>query len=274
MDQRLSRREFLAASAAAGYALAVQPISAETIHTEASGLVAGEVLIRSGDREIPAYRARPESGQRFPLVLVVHEIFGVHEHIRDVCRRLARAGFFAVAPDLYVRQGDVSKQPDIASVLDVVRRVPDSQVMADLDATLGWAETHAAGKGTPAFVTGFCWGGRIVWLYCAHSSRVSAGAAWYGRLVGEPRPETPTHPVDLAGRLRTPVLGLYGAEDGGIPLDTVERMRAALPPEGGSEIVVYPGAPHGFHADYRGSYRPEAAQDGWKRMLAWFGEHE
>jgi carboxymethylenebutenolidase len=199
----------------------------------------------------------------------------VHEHIKDVCRRFAKAGCFAVAPELYARQGDVAGLKDIREIVaKVVDKVPDAQVMSDLDATLAWAAKSGTADTTRATVTGFCWGGRITWLYAAHNPTLKAGVAWYGRLVGEPTELQPKHPVDVAARLRVPVLGLYGGKDEGIPLDTVERMRTALAAgKSGSEIVVYPDAPHGFHADYRPSYREATAKQAWQRALDWFAAH-
>ena len=276
-EPRLSRRVLLVSgAAAAGYALAAGPLRADPIRTDATGLVAGLVEIPVGDRTIPAYRARPEGTGPFPVVLVVHEIFGLHEYIRDVCRRLAHAGFLALAPDLYVRQGDPAALPDVDAILaQIVMRVGDAQVMADLDAAARFAVASERGDPKRIFATGFCWGGRIVWLYAAHSRELVAGAAWYGRLEGQARPETPEHPIDLADRPLQPVLGLYGAEDAGIPVASVFAMRKKLAEaRAGSEIVVFPGAPHGFHADYRDSYRPMAAEEGWRRMLAWFREQE
>lgn len=270
-----TRRELLRTGAvAAGYALAAGPVRAEAVRTDATGLVAGMVEIPVADRRIPAYRARPEGAGPFPVVLVVPEIFGLHEYIRDVCRRLARSGYLAVAPDLYAREGDPTRKPSVDAILqEIVARVPDAQVMSDLDATATWAGSDA-GKPGALFVTGFCWGGRITWLYAAHSRALVAGAAWYGRLTGTVGEKTPEHPIDLAGRLHAPVLGLYGAEDAGIPLDGVFAMRKLLASGGSaSEIVVFPGAPHGFHADYRESYRPMPAEEGWRRMLEWFRRH-
>ncbi len=271
----ITRREFVVTTLAAGFALAVQPVAAETIMTETTGLIAGEVRIPTGDGVIPAYRAMPAGKHAFPVVLVVHEIFGVHEYIKDVCRRMAKLGHLAVAPELFARQGDVSKMPDITDILSkVVAKVPDGQVMSDLDATVGWAVTTGAGDVSKLGITGFCWGGRIVWLYAAHSSKLTAGVAWYGRLAGAPNQLQPRHPIDVAGSLKAPVLGLYAEDDAGIPLDTVEQMRRALQGAGSpSEIIVYPGAPHGFHADYRPSYRKEAAADGWQRLQKWFERH-
>jgi carboxymethylenebutenolidase len=270
-----TRRTFVTSMLASGFAVAVQPVSAQTINTDTRGLVAGEVKVPVKDGEIPAYRAMPENGGLHPVVLVVQEIFGVHEHIKDICRRLAKSGYFAVAPELYARQGDVSRLKDIQEILTtVVAKVPDAQVMSDLDATLAWAASTGHADASRAAITGFCWGGRIVWLYAAHNPSLKAGAAWYGRLVGQASELTPRHPVDVAPSLEVPVLGLYGGADQGIPQSTVEQMRAALERgNSGSQIVVYEDAPHGFNADYRPSYRKEAATDGWKRMLAWFKAH-
>ena len=270
-----TRRAFVMTGLASGFALAVRPVSAQTIQTAAAGLNAGEVKIPVPDGELPGYRAMPKTGGPFPLVLVVQEIFGVHEHIRDICRRLALQGFMAVAPELYARQGDVSGLQDIQEIFSkVVSKVPDAQVMADLDAAMAWAAGTGAADAARLAVTGFCWGGRITWLYCAHNPQVKAGVAWYGRLVGQAAELQPWHPVDVASKLRVPVLGLYGGKDQSIPLESVERMRAALERgSSGSEIVVYPDAPHGFHADYRPSYRRDSAEDGWRRMLDWFARH-
>ena len=268
-----TRREFVVTALAAGFALAARPVSAQTmITTDTSGLEAGEVKIPTVDGQIPAYRAMPGSVGPFPVVLVVQEIFGVHEHIKDLCRRFAKLGYFAVAPELYARQGDVSKMIDIQEIVSsVVAKVPDAQVMTDLDATVDWAEKSGKGDVKRLGTTGFCWGGRIVWLYAAHSARLKAGVAWYGRLVGQANDLTPQYPLDLVSDLKAPVLGLYGGADQGIPNETVEKMRAALKDAGKpSEIILYPDTPHGFHADYRPSYRKEQAQDGWKRLQEWF----
>jgi len=217
----------------------------------------------------------PSKGRAFPVVVVVQEIFGVHEHIKDVCRRLAKLGYLAVAPELYARQGAVSKLTDVNDIITkVVSKVPDAQVMADLDATVAWVKESGEGNVEKLGVTGFCWGGRIVWLYAAHNPRAKAAVAWYGRLVGKPSELQPKHPIDIAASLKVPVLGLYGGDDQGIPLDTVEQMRKALQEAGSpSEIVVYPNTPHGFYADYRASYRKEQAEDGWRRLQAWFKQH-
>jgi carboxymethylenebutenolidase len=260
---------------ASGFALAVQPVSAQTITTDTTGLIAGEVKIPVADGEIPAYRAMPEKGKSFPVVLVVQEIFGVHEHIKDMCRRFAKLGHVAIAPELYSRQGDVSKITNINEIISkVVSKVPDAQVMSDLDAAVVWARKSAKGDPNKLAITGFCWGGRIVWLYAAHNPQLKAGVAWYGRLVGSPDELHPTNPVDIAAQLKAPVLGLYGAKDTGIPQDTIEKMRAAIKAAGGkSEIVVYPNAGHGFNADYRSGYDKEAAQDGFRRLQEWFKKY-
>ncbi len=265
----------MAANLAAGFAAAVPPVDAQAIHTDVRGLHAGEVRIPAHDGEIPAYHARPTGEGPFPIVLVVHEIFGVHEHIQDICRRLAKQGYLAVAPVLFSRIGDVSKIPDIREIMaQVVGRTPDAQILSDLDAALDWAVQSGKGDGARAAITGFCWGGRITWLYCAHNGKLKAGVAWYGRLEGAVTEMHPRYPVDVTAALRVPVLGLYGGADQGIPLESVERMRAALNAAGSkSEIVVFPGAPHAFFADYRPHYRPDAAADGWQRMLAWFVVH-
>ena len=271
----LTRREFVVTTLATGFALAVQPVSAQTITTDTNGLIAGEVKIPVADGEIPAYRAMPEKGKSFPVVLVVQEIFGVHEHIKDMCRRFAKLGHVAIAPEMYSRQGDVSKITNINEIISkVVAKVPDSQVMSDLDAAVAWAKKSAKGDANKLAITGFCWGGRIVWLYAAHNPQLKAGVAWYGRLVGSPDELHPTHPVDIAAQLKAPVLGLYGGKDTGIPQDTIEKMRAAVKAAGGkSEIVVYPNAGHGFNADYRPGYDKDAAQDGIRRLQEWFKKY-
>jgi carboxymethylenebutenolidase len=267
-----SRRQFVVTSLAAGFAAAVQPVTADTITTDSKGLEAGEVKIPVKDGEIPAYRAMPDKGGPFPVVLVVQEIFGVHEHIKDVCRRFAKLGYLAVAPEMYARQGDVSKLTDIQEIISkVVSKVPDAQVMSDLDAAVAWAKKSGKGDTAKLAITGFCWGGRIVWLYAAHNPNLKAGVAWYGRLIGQADELHPKHPVDLAGDLKAPVLGLYGGKDAGIPVSTVEQMRKAVKDANKTaEIVVYPDAQHGFHADYRPSYNKERAEEGWKRLLEWF----
>lgn len=271
-----TRRKFMITTAlAAGFALAVHPISAQVITTDSESLVAGTVMIAVSDGEIPAYRAMPATGENFPIVLVVQEIFGVHEHIQDVCRRFAKLGYLAIAPEMFARQGDVSQLSDVQEIISqVVSKVPDEQALSDLDAAVDWAKTSSKGNPDKLGITGFCWGGRMVWLYAAHNPNVDAGVAWYGRLVGESKPLTPQHPIDIAADLKVPVLGLYGGNDQGIPNETVEKMQEALKAgNSGSEIILYPDAPHAFFADYRPSYRKEAAEDGWQRLQAWFKEH-
>jgi len=279
-DLPVNRRQVLIGTLASGFALAVRPVGAATITTSADGLVAGEVRIPvRGGEQIPGYRAMPVRAAgftgRFPTVLVVEEIFGVHEHIRDVCRRFAHQGYCAIAPELFARQGDVSSMSDINEILkSVVSKTPDAQVLADLDDTLTYIAGTGDGDPGHCAITGFCWGGRISWLYAAHMPTLRAAVAWYGRLTGDATELQPTQPIDYAATLKVPVLGLYGGADQGIPQDSVEKMRAALARgSSGSEIIVYPDTPHGFNADYRPSYREAAAKDGWARALAWFEAH-
>jgi carboxymethylenebutenolidase len=270
-----SRRDFVRTGLGSGFAAAVLPVASQTlVKTDGAGLDAGEVSIPVGDYKLRAYRAVPAGKARAPVVLVVSEIFGVHEYIADVARRFAKLGYFAIAPDLFLRQGDATTYTDIPRLqAEIITKVPDAQVMGDLDASVAWAQAQGADTSRLG-VTGFCWGGRITWLYSAHNPALKAGVAWYGRLVGNASVLTPAHPVDLAARLNAPVLGLYGGQDPGIPLDTVDKMKSALAAGSAaarqSELVVYPDAPHAFHADYRPSYRKDAAEDGWKRCLAWF----
>jgi carboxymethylenebutenolidase len=273
-----NRRDFVRTGVGSGFAAAVLPTLAQSaIKTPTDGLTTGEVTIPVGDFRMPAFRAAPAGKTGLPVVLVVSEIFGVHEYIADVARRFARLGYLAIAPELFVRQGDASGYGEIAKLIaEVISKVPDEQVMADLDATLRWAGANG-GDTARTGITGFCWGGRITWLYGAHNPGVKAGVAWYGRLVGQSTPLTPKHPVDVTAALAGPVLGLYGGQDPGIPLDTVDKMKVALGQGSAaakkSEFVVYPEAPHAFHADYRPSFRKEAAEDGWKRCVAWFKAH-
>jgi carboxymethylenebutenolidase len=270
-------RDLVTAWLPQGFAKIVQPIASTTIATDTQGLVAGEVKIQTMTGAVPAYRALPEKGGKLPLVLVVQEIFGVHEHIKDVCRRLAKLGYFAIAVDLYHRQGDVTRFTDNQEIFaKVVNHVPDSQVMSDLDAAVVYAASTGKADTSRLGITGFCWGGRITWTYCVHNPSVKAGVAWYGRLVAPSKaPLQPAYPVELAPHLKVPVLGLYGGEDASIPVANVEQMRGALQSAGNttSEIVVYDGAPHAFYADYRPNYRRQAAEDGWKRMQAWLRKH-
>lgn len=277
-DRGVSRRAAVAGTVLGStFALSVQPVQAQTmITTPADGLVAGEVKVKAKDgKDLAAYRAMPASGTGFGTILVVQEIFGVHAHIADICRRFAKAGYYAIAPELYFRQGDPKGYTDIPKLIsEVVAKVPDQQVMDDLDSCVAFAKGEGKADIAKLGITGFCWGGRITWLYDAHNPAVKAAVAWYGRIVGGSTALTPRHPIDLAKALNGPVLGLYGGADTGIPNDTVDKMRAALK-EGSaaakkSEIVTYPDAPHAFNADYRPSYRKGPAEDGWKRALAWF----
>ena len=272
------RRDFVRAAVGSGFAAAVLPVTAQTIRTDSAGLSVGEVTIHVSEFKMPAYRAMPAAGVgasgQLPVVLVVSEIFGVHEHIADVARRFARLGYLAIAPELFVRQGDAQSYGEVGKLVsEVIAKVPDAQVMTDLDACVAWAGANG-GDTRRLAVTGFCWGGRITWLYTAHNPAVKAGVAWYGQLQGTPSALKPANPIDLVGALNAPVLGLYGAEDSGIPVAAVDQMKAALAGSTNaaakqSQFVVYPGAPHAFHADYRPSYRRDAADDGWKRCIAW-----
>jgi carboxymethylenebutenolidase len=270
-----SRRDFARTSVGAGFAAAVLPIQAQSeVRTPSTGLTTGEVTIPVGDFKLPAYRAMPAGQSNLPVVLVVSEIFGVHEHIADVARRFAQRGYLAIAPEPFVRQGDAASYGEIAKLMaEVIAKVPDAQVMGDLDACVAWARTNG-GDASRLGITGFCWGGRITWLYSAHNAGVKAGVAWYGRLAGAKNALQPAHPVDIAAQLKAPVLGLYGGKDTGIPLDQVEQMKTALAAGSAaakkSEFVVYPDAPHAFHADYRPSYQKAPAENGWQRCLAWF----
>ena len=273
-----TRRTALKAAVGVGYAAAVSPIMAQTaIKTPADGLTAGDVTIDVNGFKMPAYRAAPAGKTNLPVVLILSEIFGVHEYIADTARRFAKAGYLAIAPELFVRQGDAQSYGEMAKLIaEVISKVPDAQVMADLDATVAWASTQG-GNLNKVGVTGFCWGGRQTWLYAAHSKHIKAGVAWYGRLVGNATPLTPVHPVDVVAKLNGPVLGLYGGADTGIPVNTVAQMQNALATGSkaaqASTFVLYPDAPHAFHADYRPSYRKPAADDGWQRALAWFKAH-
>lgn len=266
-----SRRGFLVTTLPAGFALAVQPVSGQTITTNTDGITAGEVKVPVADGEMPAYRAFPNKGKNFPVVVVVQEIFGVHEHIKDLCRRLAKKGHYAIAPALFARQGDPAKIQDMqVLVRDIVSKVPDAQVMTDIDSTLAFADRNE-GNGKKAAITGFCWGGRIVWLYAVHNPKIKAGAAWYGRMEGQSSPLQPNHPIDFASKLKVPILGLYGGKDQGIPQSSIGKMREALKAgTSKSNIILYASAQHGFNADYRPSYGKVDAEDAWARMLAWF----
>jgi len=266
-----TRRGFVATALGVGFAMAAGPAVAQTaITTPADGLTAGEVKIG----ELAAYRAMPAGGSNLPTILVVSEIFGVHEYIADVCRRLAKQGYLAIAPELFARYGDPRKITSVQDILaGIIGKVHDKDVATDLDACVNWAKSNG-GDTARLGITGFCWGGRQTWLYSAHNPNVKAGVAWYGRIDGEVNERTPKWPLDIAGDIKGAVLGLYGGADQGIPLEDVDSMQMALKKAGGkSQIHVYPDAPHAFHADYRGTYRKEAAEDGWKRLLAWFKQH-
>jgi len=271
----LSRRALVVSALATGFALAVRPVRADTvIATDTAGLDAGETRIPSGGVELPAYYAMPAAGRHHPVVLIVQEIFGVHEHIRDLCRRFAKRGYLAVAPELYARQGDVHGLADFKDIMPIVQRVPDAQVMGDLDAAVAWAAATGKADTRRLAITGFCWGGRIVWLYAAHNPHLKAGAAWYGRLTGDVTELQPQNPVDVAAGLKAPVLGLYGGKDRGIPPESIAAMRAALKrAHVATRIEVFPEAEHGFNADYRPSYNAAAATQAWADMLAWFHRH-
>ena len=267
----LSRRGFVKTAVGSGFAAAVLPVTAQTIKTDSEGLSVGEVTIPVGDFKMPAYSARPAGKTGLPVILVVSEIFGVHEHIADIARRFAKLGYLAIAPELFVRQGDAQSYGEIAKLVsEVIAKTPDAQVMGDLDASVAWAKANG-GDVSRLGITGFCWGGRTTWMYAAHNPAVKAAVAWYGPVARAYYPGDKTA-LDVAGRIKAAVLGLYGAADGGIPNDTVEKMRDALKAAGNtrSEFVLYPDTPHAFHADYRPSYRKQAAEDGWKRCLAWF----
>lgn len=276
--QSYDRRAFVKTALGSAFAAAAMPVMAQAIKTDFAGLTAGEVTIASGGFNMPAYRAQPEGKTNLPVILVVSEIFGVHEHIADICRRFAKLGYLAIAPELFARQGDPSSFGTIQELQSkLISKVPDEQVMGDLDAAVAWAKANG-GNASRLAITGFCWGGRITWLYAAHSQQVKAGVAWYGQLVGEPTPVKPRNPIDLASQLKVPVLGLYGGKDTGITQEQVEKMKATLaassdPFAKASTFVVYPESGHAFNADYRPSYREADAKDGWQRCLAWFKQH-
>ncbi len=275
MAHTIARRGFVMTTLMTGLTLATRQVEAQTIDTSASGLEAGEVKIPVRDGELPAYAARPQGTGPFPIVLVIEEIFGVHHYIKDVCRRLAKAGYLGVAPELYARQADLSKMTDPETIVrEVIDRAPDATVLSDLDATAAWAAAHGRGDAGQLAVTGFCRGGRDTWLYAAHNPALKAAVAWYGPLDGTTSAIQPHTATWAASHLKCPLLGLYGGADPSSTPDQRARAEADAHAAGKiADIVVYPGAPHGFHADYRPSYRPEAAEDGWKRMVAWFKAH-
>ncbi len=270
---KFSRTEFLVKTLATGFALATLPSCSTVIITDTQGITAGEIQVPVKDGTIPAYQAYPQNGTNLPVILVVQEIFGVHEHIKDICRRFAKLGYYAIAPELYARQGDVSTMTDFKEILGkVVSKVPDQQVMADLDASFAHAVSTKLVNPNKLGITGFCWGGRITWLYAAHNPQVKAAGAWYGRLTADKSPMQPNHPIDIVAKLKkTPLLGLYAGKDMGIPLEQVDKMKEALQKAGSpSEIIVYPDCEHGFNADYRPMYNEKSAKDAWSKLLAWF----
>ena len=270
----VGRRAFVMTGLISGLTLATTRVEAQVIHTDATGLVAGETRLPVSDGRLPAYFARPDGSGPFPTVLVIEEIFGVHEYIRDVCRRLAKRGYLAVAPELYARIADLSKMSDVGEIVrNVILKAPDAQVMSDLDAAATWAAAHH-GDATRLAVTGFCRGGRDVWLYAAHNPALRAAVAWYGPITGATSPIQPRTAGDVAAELKCPLLGLYGAQDASIRMADVQAAAARARAAGKDvQIVIYPDAPHGFHADYRPSYRAADAKDGWQRMLAFFAAH-
>jgi len=273
---RFSRRDFVATGITAGFALAVQPVQAQTvITTDTDGLTVGSIEIPVSDGTIPGYYARPNGKGPYPTIVVIHEIWGVHEHIQDICRRLAKVGYFAVAPELSARQGDPRKFTDNSLIMQqIINKIPDAEVVSDLDATVSWARKDKTANVVKLGVTGFCWGGRHVWMYAVHNPKLKAAVAWYGPL-GFPVSEIkPKNAIDIVGELKVPVLGLYGGADPNNPEPVIREMEAKLKAaKKNCEIVIYPDMPHAFFADYRPSYRPEAAKDGWARMLAWFKAH-
>ena len=271
-DRKVDRRTFVVTSLGAGFAAFALPVPAQTITTSAEGLVAGEVKVKTPDGEMPAYRAMPATGGNFPVVLVVSEVWGVHEYIKDVCRRVARNGYFAIAPELFARQGNAASYTDTSKLLaEIVSKASDKQILADLDACVAFARQSGKAESLRVGITGFCWGGRVVYMYAAHNPNVKAGVAWYGATTRAFFQGDRT-PMDVAGQIKAPILGLYGAADQGIPIDTVEKMYASLKAAGNtkSEYTLYPDTPHAFHADYRPSYRKQQAEDAWKKMVAWF----
>jgi carboxymethylenebutenolidase len=269
-----SRRNLGAIAMFAGYAAAVTPVHAQAITTPSDGLISGMVSYPSNGFELPAFVARPSGRGRKPVVIVVSEVFGLHEYVRDMCRRLARLGYVAIAPAFFVRVGDPAPLTDFAAIMPIVSAASNDQVMGDITATIAWLDKQRFVAKKRIAITGFCWGGTVVWMASALTDRIKAGVAWYGRMAARPgSTEARKYPADIAGELKSPVLGLYAENDSGIPLPTVEAMKSALSAAGNtaSNIIIYPGAQHGFHADYRPSYDEAAAKDGWARMLAWFG---
>src|SRR5689334_4598499 len=273
----VSRRGFMTASAAvaAGYTLAAGPVRAEAIKTDTAGLKAGDGKVKVQGGDMPVYFARPENVTNPPVVLVAMEIFGLHEWVKDITRRMAKLGAFAIAPDYYFRTGqDLTKITEIPKLMPIVNAKPDAELFADLDATVAWAKSEG-GDTNRLGIMGFCRGGRTVWEYSAHNANLKAGVAFYGTIIDPTNPVWPKSPLQLAGEMKAPVLGLYGAEDQGIPVAQVEQMKAALAAANKTaEFHIYPGAPHGFEADYRPSYRKDAAEDAWNQMQAWFRKYK
>jgi len=273
-----NRRDFVQTAVGTGFAAAVLPVGAETIKTDSNGLEADEVFIPVGDFKMPAYRAQPQGRTQLPVVIVISEIFGVHEYIADICRRFAKLGYLAIAPELFVRQGDPQSIGTIAELQEkIISKVPDAQVTGDLDATVAWAKQNG-GDAARIGITGFCWGGRQTWLFAEHSPDIKAAVVWYGHVKGNPTALQPAFPIDKVDDLKAPVLGMYGAKDTGITQDAVNAMKQTLeksrnPKAHASRIIVYPNSGHAFHADYRPSYVKADAEDGWKKCLAWFKEH-
>ena len=272
---RVDRRMWVKGSLSVGFCAAISPVFGQTIATPSEGLIAGEVKFSAGDVDIPAYRAMPDGGGKFPTVLVIHEIFGVHEHIKDVCRRWAKLGYYAIAPELFARQGDAAAEKDMQKLMaDIVAKKPDAEVLSDLDATIAFAKTSGSADLDRAAVTGFCWGGRQTWLYAAHNPSLKAGVAWYGPLAGKTSELRPKYPPDIVAELKVPVLGLYGGMDKGITHDQIAAMQKKLADAGGSsKIIVYDDAGHAFYADYRPSYVKVDAEASWKEATAWLKAH-
>ncbi len=274
LNPPLARRGFVMTTLISGFTLATERVEAQIVHTDATGLVTGEMQVPVADGQLPGYFARPQGAGPFPTVIVIEEIFGIHEYIKDTCRRLAKLGYLAATVELYARLGDLSKMTDAGAIVrDVISKAPDATVLSDLDSLADWT---AANGGDPnrMGVTGFCRGGRAVWMFDAHSSRLKAAVAWYGPIMGTPSAIQPQNVIDIANHLRCPLLGLYGAKDPGINPDDVKAAEAKAKAAGATvDIVIYPDAGHGFHADYRPTYVRDAAVDGWDRMLAWFRKY-
>ncbi len=273
-ESALSRRGFVVTSLASGFAVASNPVLAQAIVTDSAGLLAGEVSVPVADGKIPAYRAMPSAPGKYPVLLVVQEIFGVHEHIKDMCRRFAKLGYYAIAPEMFARQGDVSKLTDIGAILStVVAKVPDAQVNSDLDAAVAFASASGSADTARLGLVGYCWGGRAAWVYAQHNSKLKAAVSYYGLLDGMKSPIKPQDPVDFAANLGVPVLGLYAGIDAFVKPAVIDQMRAGIVKSGsGSEIVVFPNVNHGFNADYRPTYDKTAAIYAQKLTADWLKE--